>query len=206
MDDAVLKTKTALVVGCGGLGGFVIEELSRLGIGKLMLVDGDSFCESNMNRQLLATYDTLGKMKAQVYAKWLKSTSKSQVYFMNEFLTKENAFIIDSADIVIDCVDKVYTRKFLASECKARSKVMVHGAVEGEEGQAMVIFPEDDCFDKLFLEASEVAHKTVSYTVATVASVQTSLAVKVLKGSAESFRNKMFVVDMENISIKTLEI
>ena len=49
-----LKDKSVLIVGCGGLGGYVIEELSRIGVGKLILVDGDVFSRSNMNRQLMA--------------------------------------------------------------------------------------------------------------------------------------------------------
>ncbi|HKL94590.1 MAG TPA: ThiF family adenylyltransferase [Clostridia bacterium] len=202
----VLKTKIALIVGCGGLGGFVIEELSRSGIGKLILVDGDTFCESNMNRQLLANFSTLGKNKAETYFEWLKLTSKVDVIAISKFLTAENADIIDDADIVMDCVDKVSTRRFLAEECKRRKKVLIHGAVEGLEGQVMAIYPQDKNFEKLFRALDEVPHKTTSFAVAAVASAQTALAVRVLEDNGKDFRNKILIVDMENISIKTLEL
>ena len=65
---ASLADKRAVVVGCGGLGGYCIEELARLGVGHLRAIDGDAFEESNLNRQILATQATLGQDKAQTAA------------------------------------------------------------------------------------------------------------------------------------------
>ena len=65
---ALLADKKILVAGCGGLGGSVIELLSRSGIGHLIVADGDQFEPSNMNRQLLCTTDTLGRSKAEAAA------------------------------------------------------------------------------------------------------------------------------------------
>ena len=64
-DQESLKEKSVAVVGCGGLGGFVIEALARLGVGSLRLIDADSFSESNLNRQLYATEKNIGKSKAK---------------------------------------------------------------------------------------------------------------------------------------------
>ena len=58
-----LTEKTALIIGCGGLGGYVIEELARVGVGKLILVDGDVFSRSNMNRQLWQKRKRLAKTR-----------------------------------------------------------------------------------------------------------------------------------------------
>lgn len=63
-----LRAGRVLVVGCGGLGGHLIELLARLGVGSLTVVDGDVFEETNLNRQLLSTEALLGCSKAQAAA------------------------------------------------------------------------------------------------------------------------------------------
>ena len=65
---AALAGKRVAVVGCGGLGGSVIEALARIGVGFLRVIDGDVFEESNLNRQLLCTEAALGRPKAEVAA------------------------------------------------------------------------------------------------------------------------------------------
>ena len=60
----LLQSKNVLVVGCGGLGGYILEYLARIGIGAIRCADGDRFDRSNLNRQLLCTEETLGKPKA----------------------------------------------------------------------------------------------------------------------------------------------
>ena len=62
-DCAVLRGKTVFVAGCGGLGGYLIEMLLRLGVGEIRAADGDVFEASNLNRQLLATRKTVGQYK-----------------------------------------------------------------------------------------------------------------------------------------------
>ena len=58
-----LRTKRVLVVGCGGLGGHIIDQLARIGVGFLRVVDGDVFEESNLNRQLFSDVTVLGQPK-----------------------------------------------------------------------------------------------------------------------------------------------
>ena len=71
-EQEILKEKTVTVIGCGGLGGYLINGAARLGIGKLRLIDCDVFSESNLNRQLFCTEKNLGKSKAQEAAKAVK--------------------------------------------------------------------------------------------------------------------------------------
>ena len=61
------------VVGCGGLGGYIIEYLARVGVGRLTVVDGDRFEPSNLNRQLLCTQPLLGSLKAEAAAARIRS-------------------------------------------------------------------------------------------------------------------------------------
>ena len=60
----LLRSKRILVVGCGGLGGYIIEMLTRIGVGAIRAVDGDRFEESNLNRQLLSAPELLGNVHA----------------------------------------------------------------------------------------------------------------------------------------------
>ena len=72
---ATLQTKTVAVIGCGGLGGYLIEFLARIGVGTIRCIDGDMFEESNLNRQLLSSVSLLGAGKASTAASRIRSVS-----------------------------------------------------------------------------------------------------------------------------------
>lgn len=206
LSKELLQKSTALIVGCGGLGGYVIEQLSRLGVGKLIILDGDIFEESNLNRQLMSTKDNLGSFKADICKKRVEDISDTICIAITEMLNATNADIINDADIVIDCVDNIKTRLFLAKECSKRNKVLVHGAVEGSHGNIMLCYPPKNNLEKLFLGAKEVVHTTNSFSVAAIASLQTNLAVKALLGRGEQYNNILFAINLEDLTIKKLEI
>jgi len=87
----LLKQKKVFVAGCGGLGGNIIEYLTRIGIGEIVACDGDSFDETNLNRQLLSRTDNLGHPKAIEAEKRAKSIfSEIKFNAVTEFLTEEN--------------------------------------------------------------------------------------------------------------------
>ena len=74
VEDALerLAVKKVIVFGLGGVGGYVVEALARVGVGNFTLVDGDTFVESNLNRQILATVDVIGRSKSAVAAERVK--------------------------------------------------------------------------------------------------------------------------------------
>ena len=74
-----LKKANILVVGLGGVGSYAAEFIARAGVGKMTIVDGDVFDETNKNRQLLALDSTIGKSKAWVLAERLKDINKELV-------------------------------------------------------------------------------------------------------------------------------
>ena len=202
----MIQDKTVLVVGCGGLGGYVIQQLGRMNVGKLIIMDGDVFEESNMNRQLLCSKDTLGKKKAEVYGEFLKGISSAEVTVYTDRFTTQNADLVDLADVVIDCVDTVETRLFLSKECKKRGKILIHGAVDGENGQAMICYPDKDYLEMFYDGVDEVAHKTISFNVGLVASLETMLAYRVLMGEDEEYKGKVILIDLKSAFIKVMEI
>ena len=100
----LLRRKRVLVVGCGGLGGHLIDMLARIGIGSVRVVDGDVFEPSNLNRQLLSEVSLLGVGKAQTAAERVRRVNPDvAVHAVGEFLTEENAAaLLTDCDAVLD--------------------------------------------------------------------------------------------------------
>ena len=111
-----LNSSHVLVVGLGGVGGYVAEQLTRAGIGELTIVDGDVVSQSNMNRQLLALQSTQGKSKAEVMAARLRDINPDiKLHVVNQFM-KDQALIdliSQPYDFVVDAIDTVSPKVFL---------------------------------------------------------------------------------------------
>ncbi|MGK0414341.1 MAG: tRNA A37 threonylcarbamoyladenosine dehydratase [Polaribacter sp.] len=122
-----LKKANILVVGLGGVGSYAAEFIARAGIHKMTIVDGDSFDETNKNRQLPALDSTIGKSKAQVLAARLQDINKDiELTVLEEFLSPERAFEIVSKefDYVLDCIDSI-TPKVNLIVAARRKKVKI---------------------------------------------------------------------------------
>ena len=102
-----LADRHVLVAGCGGLGGYAIEYLTRLGIGKLTVADNDEFETTNLNRQLLATHDTLGKFKVFAAEARAKAINPNiAICPWHSRIDKNTAdTAIHGTDLVIDALD-----------------------------------------------------------------------------------------------------
>lgn len=116
-----LKNSNVLIVGLGGVGGFVAEFLARAGIESMTLVDGDEVEETNLNRQIIATCDTVGMAKTDALAKRLSNINfnikldckktRFNKNTIDEIFDKEYDFVIDAIDSVADKVLLVVTAK-----------------------------------------------------------------------------------------------
>jgi tRNA A37 threonylcarbamoyladenosine dehydratase len=105
-----LKNSHVAVFGVGGVGSFVIEALARAGIGEITVIDGDVVCESNINRQLIATADVIGQPKVNVMQKRILSINPDiEVNAIYEFYTpdKRDEFLKGSYTYVVDAIDSV---------------------------------------------------------------------------------------------------
>ncbi len=147
-----LKNSKITVIGCGGIGGAAIEMLARMGVGHLQIVDKDSFDVSNINRQLMSSFYSVGKSKTQV--------TKETIQAINPFLNVE-AFegelngsnvekIVSGSDVVIDALDNLVSRIIL-SRCAMELNIpFIHGAIHGTMGQLCVFNNETPTYEKLF--------------------------------------------------------
>ena len=180
---ALLRQKRVLVVGCGGLGGHIIDQLARIGIGSIRAVDGDVFEESNLNRQLLSDVTLLGVSKAKAAAAHIARVNPDiTVEAVEEFLTESNAAeLVAGCDVVMDALDNIQGRKILAAACTEAGIPYVYGAIQGWVAQAGISMPGENLIEKLFPEEVDIRDKSVlSFTPAMCASIQTSLCVKLL--------------------------
>lgn len=118
-DDALDKLKSAhvIVFGAGGVGGFVIEALARSFVGAITVVDNDTVAKSNINRQILATCDTVGRLKTDVAKERILSINNNcRVTTYDTFFLPENSsqFDFSQYDYIVDAVDTVSAKLELA--------------------------------------------------------------------------------------------
>ena len=117
-----LQNAKVIVFGIGGVGGFTAEALVRSGVANLTLVDSDKVEESNLNRQIFATVNALGKDKVEVARQRLLSINpNAKIQVVNTFYLPENASQIDlgAYDYVIDAIDTVTAKLELIKRAKS---------------------------------------------------------------------------------------
>ena len=133
--DKLAKAKVA-VFGIGGVGGYVCEALVRSGIKHIALIDNDTVSLSNLNRQIIATHDTIGKFKVEVMKERLLSINKEiEVECINTFLLKNEDNIIDFAkyDYLIDALDTVTAKITIIEEATRLNKLVISSMGTGNK-------------------------------------------------------------------------
>lgn len=116
-----LKKASVLVCGVGGVGGYAVEALARAGVGNIAVLDSDTIHSSNLNRQILATVDTIGKKKVDVAKDRILSVNPMcNVTTFDMFYLPENAdtLPLDKYDFIIDAVDTVSAKLELIVRAK----------------------------------------------------------------------------------------
>ena len=210
--QAMLATKRVLVVGCGGLGGMVIECLARIGVGYLRAVDGDVFEESNLNRQLMSSTMNLGRPKTLAAKQRVMAVNPLvEVEAVQADLTAEDALeLLADCDVAVDCLDNISTRLVLQEAAKTAGIPVVHGAVAGWLGRICVIQPGEDLLNLLYPETEESHGEeqqmgTLSFTAALTASWQAAETVKLLLGKP-GLQGEILEVDLLNGSAIRLRL
>ena len=115
-----LHNSKVIVFGIGGVGSFVVEALTRAGVGNVLLVDNDTICISNLNRQIHATQATVGMIKVEAMKERVISINpKCNVEAKQVFITADNIseIIPSDVDYVVDAIDTVTSKLALAEYC-----------------------------------------------------------------------------------------
>jgi len=205
VDDVLkLHNSKVCVIGGGGLGGYVVEILARIGVLNITLIDYDTFKSNNLNRQLFSEEQLLGTYKVDAaISRITKVNSTVTMNGVKEKLDENNALnILTGHDIVIDALDNIQTRLMLAKACTSLSIPMVHGSIAGWFGQVAVVFPGDEILDIIFGDVKtergiEKELGNLPFTASIVASIQCAECVKILTGKKVE-RNTLLQVDLLN--------
>ena len=139
----ILAQSTITVIGCGGLGGFIIEGLARSGVGKVRLVDFDTFDVSNLNRQLFSTEAAVGASKLeQAVARVRVVNSTVQIDAVEIRADLDNLpELVKGSSVVIDAVDSIEVKIWLEQVCNKMNIPLIYGAIGGNCGQMAVSLP-----------------------------------------------------------------
>lgn len=141
--QARLLRATVLLVGLGGLGGWLLEMLARTGVGHIIGVDGDCFEESNCNRQLLATQATLGQGKAAAAAARVALVNPATLFEPVDAVLHGDAFapLASRADVVADALGGLQDRAALYAAAEQAGKTVVVAGIAGGNGWVAVARP-----------------------------------------------------------------
>lgn len=204
-----LASSRVAVIGAGGIGGHVIHLLARIGVGRLVVIDFDTFDETNLNRQLFCTLDSIGRPKARVAAQWVGAINPGVEVTPHEIRIDESnlAGILAGADVVVDALDNIGDRLILEKGAKALSIPLVHGALAGFDGQLTTVFPGDPGPAVIYGTGEKKVGKSPAAPEAVmgvpalmpnmIATLQAMEVVKILLGRGSLFRNVLVHIDLE---------
>lgn len=120
----ILKNSNVCICGIGGVGSYTLEALARIGIGNITIIDKDNIDITNINRQLIANVDNVGKSKVDEAKKRIKAINPNiQVTSMKEFIDNGNVekYIIPEYDYVVDAIDSVESKIAIIKTCKEKN-------------------------------------------------------------------------------------
>lgn len=217
-EQASLADKTVLICGCGGLGGFILEDMVRLGVGRIVIFDGDDIDESNLNRQLFTSSANIGKSKVlEAFQRMKNIRPDAGILPMDMYLNEQTLPLAEDAlktlsgrdkpDLILDALDTAEDRLFLESLAEKWNVPLVHGAVEGWRLQTGVCMPGSRMISGIYSQEkngqsapsdsgnADAAKSCLIFTVQTAAALQAAEALKLLIGKPSELENKLFIAD-----------
>uniref|UniRef100_A0A5K3FYQ2 ThiF domain-containing protein n=1 Tax=Mesocestoides corti TaxID=53468 RepID=A0A5K3FYQ2_MESCO len=231
-----LGASRVLVVGCGGLGCPAAVYLAAAGVTNLTLVDDDVVEINNLHRQVMHSENNVGRPKVESLAEKLKSVNSTvRVVTKNVHLTNENACeIISDHDVVLDCTDNLATRYLLNDACAACGPIpLVSGSALRFDGQMTVYLthrvperdaPESEAKRRKMVDNDRIPcfrciHPTPPPAVQAcsdagvlgvvpgiIGTLQAAEVIKILSGIGESMAGRLFMVDMERNSMRSVKL
>jgi len=212
-DQLSLFHSSVAVIGCGGLGGYVVEELARLGVGRIVVIDPDVFEEHNLNRQLFSSPANLDTAKVEAAAKRIREINPAVtlVPVQTAFSPENGADLLGGCQIVVDALDSIQVRLELADVCNAMNIPLVHGAIAGWFGHVATQLPGDTTLQTIYgsWKGGKGVEQTLgnpSFTPAVVASLEVAEVCKLLLGQGTLLRGRKLIIDLFSMEMHIIDI
>lgn len=208
-----LRDARVLVVGAGGLGAPAALYLAGAGVGRLILVDGDTAALSNLHRQVLFTESDVGTDKAQAAARQLGARNADiQVTAVAAPLTAGNVdALVAETDLVLDCTDQLAVRYLLNAACRRHTKPWLFAAVDRFAGQLALFDPDGACFQCLYPHHPEglldcAAAGVLGVVPGMLGLLQAGEALKLLLGLPTPSRGHLLLWDALGLELRRLRL
>lgn len=211
-----LKAARVLCVGTGGLGAPLALYLAAAGVGTIGLVDFDVVDESNLQRQIIHSQATVGKLKVDSAEQMLHGLNKNvTIVKHNTMLTSANAMeIFRDYDVIADGTDNFQTRYLVNDACVLLGKPNAYGSIFRFEGQASVFgLPEGPCYRCLYPEPpppglvpSCAEGGVLGILPGLVGVIQATETIKLILGIGEPLVGRLLLVDALGMTFRTLKL
>jgi len=211
-----LKNAKVLAVGAGGLGSPTLMYLAAAGVGTLGVVDFDVVDESNLQRQVIHGQGDVGRLKAESARDSIKAINPYvNVVLHTDRLDSSNAMeIFSQYDLIVDGTDNFATRYLVNDACVLLGKPYVWGSIYRFDGQASVFWAEyGPCYRCLYPEPpppgmvpSCAEGGVLGVLCASIGSIQTTEAIKVLTGIGETLVGRLMVYDALEMTYRTIKV
>ncbi len=212
-NQLVLFRSSVAVIGCGGLGGYVVEELARLGVGRIVVIDPDVFEEHNLNRQLFSTPENLGTAKVAAAAGRIAAVNPAVavVPVQAAFSPENGAGLLEGCQVVVDALDSIQVRLELAEVCTELNLPLVHGAIAGWFGHVATQLPGDDTVQTIYRawtggKGVEQTLGNPSFTPAVVASLEVAEVCKLLLGQGTLLQGRQLIIDLLSMEMNVINV
>ena len=210
--QAKLKGTSALVSRLGGLGGPLAQQLAAAGFGKIVLAHGGNLKHSDLNRQILMTYDWLGKPRVESAVRRLSELNpRMEIEGVGSNINEDNvAELVAKVDMVFDCAP-LFTERFLMNrECVRQNKPLIDCAMYSLEGQVTTIIPgKTACLACLYPEVPPAWKRefpVFGAVAAMAACIGAMEGIKLAAGMGASLAGKLFYYDMRSMTFQTVPI
>jgi molybdopterin/thiamine biosynthesis adenylyltransferase len=209
-DQIALLRSNAALAGLGGLGGYMLELLARIGVGRIEAADGDRVEEHNLNRQILCGSGNLGELKADAARRRAAEANESvEVSLRAEFLD-EAGFrgLLEGKDAGVDALGGLRVRRILQRAAADAGVPLVSAALAGEVGYVTTIYPGQEGPLSLWEgdEGAEISLGCAPHAVSGLASVQCAETVHILAGREPALKGKIAVLDLADFTWSTFEL
>lgn len=207
---SLLQGSRIMVIGCGALGSMCAMYLAASGTGNITIADFDTIDISNLQRQLFFTESQLGKSKASALAERMRSiNSEIRVEVIPKMINRQEALgRFSEHDVIIDGSDNPATKLMTDSVCAEIGKPCVIAGVRGFECQVMTYVPGSVRYSDVFGDSVACSGMTpcsvggvLGPAAGVAASIQASEAIKLVTGAGTSLTDRLFVLNLLDMSM-----